>query len=179
MGGFRLLGETTNEDVADGIAFHHRTDDAFHRHVWFTDIQRTLGEALTTAGLARGPARAIAHVGPELLLDGALVAAHGATIDSTVASMQAGVSDLLPLVRAEHEVRWDRHLQRVAHWEPAGEPHDPAAVARRLHRILDRRPRLAFASDSIDVVGELLDPVADHISSTAAEFIDEISVELS
>lgn len=179
IGGFRLLGSTTNVQVSNGIAFHHRTDDAFHRHPWFTDLQRSLGESLHHAGLARGPVRAIAHVGPELLLDGALIADHGDTIDATLQSIRPGLGSLIPLVRDEHRAPWERHLQRVAGWQPSGETHDADAVARRLHRILLRRPRLAFGQDSIDAVGELLGPVADHIDRTAAEFINEISAQLS
>ena len=178
MGGFRLLGSTDDADVADGIAFHHRTDDAFHHHPWFVDVQRPLRSALLDAGLGRGASRAIAHVGPELLLDGWLIDADADLIEAAFAELSPNADALTPLVRAEHRERWNAHLRRAAAWRPGDEPHDPAAVAQRLHRILRRRPRLAFDSDRVGAVGDLLVPTNDHIGSTSADFMADLVTKL-
>ncbi len=182
MGGFRLLGSTDHGRVAAGIAFHHRTDEAFHHHVWFNDIQRPLREALLGAGLDRGPARAIAHVGPELLLDGRLIGPprggeNVEAIDAAFDTINGLHSDLASLVRSEHRERWGTHLDRAARWRPSGEDHRVEAIARRLHRILARRPRLAFDAGHIDAVAVHLAPVDEHIADTADSFVTEL-VEL-
>ena len=56
-----------------GIALHHTTDQAFHSDQWFLDLERELRHASATTTCPTVPRRACAHVGPELLLDGALL----------------------------------------------------------------------------------------------------------
>src|ERR1051325_9448351 len=62
-----------NGSLAEGIALHHAIDHAFHAHDWFLDAERDVRDSLRADGLPDGAARACAHVGPELLLDGALL----------------------------------------------------------------------------------------------------------
>src|SRR5262245_43693270 len=61
----------------DGCRFHHETDDLFHRAACFQSLCHAATRALSGAGVRRGPARAIAHVGIELLLDDWLAAEQG------------------------------------------------------------------------------------------------------
>ncbi|MEZ5230676.1 MAG: hypothetical protein R2710_29605 [Acidimicrobiales bacterium] len=186
MGGFRLLGDTTDDQITAGIGIHHRTDEAFHRHPWFTDLQRTLQSVLLDDGLSRGAARAVAHVGPELLLDASLLAAsgpgsgpgHGDTIGAALAELPTLGDDLAPLVRPAHRDDWAHHLDRVASWHPANDDHDVDAIARRLHRILSRRPRLTFGSEQIGVVATHLRSINDHVERTATVIVGELVGEL-
>lgn len=178
MGGFRLLGSTQHDRVTAGIAFHHRTDEAFHHHAWFNSIQFPLREALLDAGFSRGPARAIAHVGPELLLDGWLLGAGADAIDAAFDVLGSLRDQLTPLVLPEHRDRWSTHLDRASDWRPGHDAHDHHAVARRLHRILERRARLGFDVSQIGEAARLLETVNQHIGDTAADFIDELSAQL-
>lgn len=65
--------EPRDPEVARGLELHHRTDDVFHASDAFVTLQASLRAALEAGGLQGGPARAVAHVGVELLLDGALL----------------------------------------------------------------------------------------------------------
>jgi hypothetical protein len=63
------LIEVRNPDIRRGIELHHRTDDAFHRAPAFLALcAHALGE-LTEAGVRRGTARAVGHIGSEMFLD--------------------------------------------------------------------------------------------------------------
>ncbi len=180
IGRFRLLGSTHHPGIRSGIALHHRTDDAFHASPWFRDLQAGLHAALTERhGLARGPARAVAHVGPELLLDGALLRdrrLHLAT-DSAMASIGPNQEALGGLVTRDHS-DWARHLRDVASWPRPVDHDDPAAVARRLERILRRRPRLALDPNDIVIIEHELAAVADHINQTATRLADDLADQI-
>ena len=69
------VGSTRSRDaaIAAGVALHHATDGAFHELPAVTGLMRELDDRLAAAGCARGPRRAVAHIGVELLLDGVLV----------------------------------------------------------------------------------------------------------
>src|SRR6187402_1188694 len=61
--------QVTLPDLAAGLSFHHRTDDAFHGAPSFLEFSRRASSFLGERGLTRGSVRAVAHVGVELLLD--------------------------------------------------------------------------------------------------------------
>src|SRR6202012_4714776 len=68
------LAEPTDATVASGIELHHTTDAAFHGSAPVLGLMHELDERLDHLGCARGPRRAVAHIGVELLLEGVLVA---------------------------------------------------------------------------------------------------------
>lgn len=177
IGRFRLLGRTENVALAAGISFHHRTDTAFHRHGWFTSVQGELQSQLTGAGLGRGAARAVAHVGPELLLDGALETANGHQ-RSALDAIDLVADDTQSLVDDDRLAAWTQHLQRVSELGMPRDYDDPAAVAGRLHRILRDRPRLAFEPSQIEAVTVLLAAVQPRIVDTAPDLIADLVAEL-
>ncbi len=166
--------------VRDGIATHHRTDEVFHQHPWFTGRVRMLRDRLEARGLERGPARAIAHVGPEMLLDGALLGSASLdgqrpTIDATFAALDRHRLMLTDWTRpADRGFEWSTHLARlVDHGLPA-DYDDPSAVARRLLRILSGRPRLGFESSQLAIVVDELEAQYPTIASEAHVFLDTI-----
>ena len=181
MGRFRLLGATANASVAKGIFLHHRTDEAFHRHPWFTRRNRALIEQLQEAGVQRGPARACSHVGIELLLDGELLRHQSLTQATTTAFAAIGPRrpDLSSLVLAPHSERWLQHLDRLADHQLPTDYHDPWAVARRLQRILARRPRLALAQELVGTVAEVLAGHKPEIDATAGSLVAELTAEIA
>ena len=126
--------------VAGGIALHHATDAAFHRLPAVTGLMRELDEQLHRAGCARGPRRAVSHIGVELLLDGVLIDEPGYR-----AAYLAGLGHR-PALRwreAEGGARFAALLDRL---RDRGVPDDlrrPDAVAARVHRVLAHRPLLA------------------------------------
>ena len=65
------LGRPTLHDsvLATGVAFHHGTDEVFHDLPGFQRLSRQAFSWLLERGMPRGPARAVAHMGIEMLLD--------------------------------------------------------------------------------------------------------------
>ncbi|MFT7598508.1 MAG: hypothetical protein ACI8TP_001429 [Acidimicrobiales bacterium] len=176
IGRFRLLGTVDHSTVTAGIAFHHDTDAAFHSHPWFVDIQSRLHGSLVAAGLTRGAARAIAHVGPELLLDGSYLADRDKH-DQALAAVATIGDGLASLVAIDSE-GWMIHLRRVAEVGLPTDYADPAAVAARLHRILMRRPRLSFEETCVDDVAEILAERRLEIETIAGPLLAELVSQL-
>ena len=152
--------------LGGGIALHHATDQAFHADPWFLDFERELRSAFRADGLGDGAARA-RDVGPELLLDGALVEnpaiANGvATVYEQIAAPHDDVVDLAPV--DQHE-RWRAHLVGVATRLDPFTYDDATIVAQRLHHITAHRPRLAFSDEHVDAVAARLtrDPAAHRV----------------
>ncbi len=143
-------------DVLAGRALHHRADHAFHGHRRFQALDHALRAQLSASGLPPGAARACAHVGTELLLDGTIEASD------VVAPWRAALAEahlvhvaLSPVASAQWEI--------TVGWATRTRPADlaePTAVAERLFRILGRRPRLAFDPKA---VGAVADALADHL----------------
>jgi hypothetical protein len=134
--------------LRDGARLHERTDTAFHASATFAAFYREGIEALESRGLARGAARGAAHIGVELLLDGTLVD-EPATADAYLAALGAArepeVQTAIGWASRLGVRRWPRLCARL---EDQGVPHaycDPAAVAWRVRRALQRRPRLRLA----------------------------------
>lgn len=143
MAGVRFDRASMPARVVDGVMIHHRTDEAFHDSAWFVDVLRTDTPALLAAGLPRGAARACAHVGAELLLDGVLLEDDGvadAFGDVSAALDIALLGDLTP----EQEVAWARLFDRIRQGLGRAAYADPQAVAERLRFMLAHRPRLAL-----------------------------------
>ncbi len=180
MGRFRLMGDSADTDVRTGIAVHHATDDAFHRHASFTGVMARLRSDLDDDGIGRGPARAVAHVGPELLIDGRLLDQDDVidAIDAAFAEIENLGPALSTLVERDGEA-WGQHLSRVAGWGLPTDYADPQAVARRLHRILLRRPRLAFPDDQVGPIGQRLAAEQPAIDDALPDLVDDLEATLS
>ncbi|MDX2092850.1 MAG: hypothetical protein SFX73_33600 [Kofleriaceae bacterium] len=148
MSGARVTG-TSDLDVAAGIDLHHATDAVFHRLAPVTGLMRDLDKRLERGGCARGPRRAVAHIGVELLLDGVLldVADYrdayilGLEYEAPLTFRDDGDDELL-----------ERLLSRLrAH----GVPEDlrrPEAITQRLARMLAHRPLLAPSPQDLSVI---------------------------
>ncbi len=147
MAGLRLAAVHGDAPLERGVAFHHRSDDAFHGAPLFVDLQEQAREELERDGLDSGPAMAIGHVGVELLLDGWLVERLGVTPSYRYAIDEAAeVAVLLRFVGlepAQGEARWRALCERLVGAPVPQRYTEPAFVADRLIRILATRPRLA------------------------------------
>jgi hypothetical protein len=138
MCGVRVAG-TPDTDVAEGIALHHLTDKVFHALPVVTGLMRELDQKLERAGCARGPRRAVAHIGVELLLDGVLVDdpeyrdayTLGVEYDATIDWREP-----------DDRINFEGFLRRL---RARGVPDDlkqPESIAFRLGRMLAGRPLL-------------------------------------
>jgi hypothetical protein len=157
--GMLRLGRPTIHDavLTTGIAFHHGTDQVFHELQSFHRLSRQAFAWLSERSLPRGPARAVAHIGIEILLDEVL-AVDASARDAYRAALAVPLARLLAFENP-------RDAERLAALQAALltraatqlEP-TPELVAERIARSLAGRPRLAT-----DQAGQLL--VADWVTA--------------
>jgi len=139
MCGARVTG-TPDPDVAAGLDLHHRTDAVFHALPVVTGLMRELDERLLQGGCARGPRRAVAHIGVELLLDGILL--DEVRYRDTYLAGLAHEAELTWRA-ADDEQRFATLRSRLrAHGVPE-DLRSPESITLRLARVLARRPLLA------------------------------------
>jgi hypothetical protein len=148
MCGARVSG-SDDEDVAEGIALHHATDSAFHGAAAVTGLMRELDERLERGGCARGPRRAVAHIGVELLLDGVLV-----DNDEYRDSYMLGIEYDAPITWRNEgdEARFAVLLERLRKHGIPDDLKKPEAIVYRLSRMLASRPLLAPSSSDLAVI---------------------------
>jgi hypothetical protein len=149
--------------VADGVTLHLLTDDAFHHSRAFRELSRRAFTVLLDRGVRRGPARAAAHVGVELLIDTALAwslqnAANFGAGDrlpfehaprNYYRALRLGS---LPLPTAKFERPEDaacfmQLCRRLAHAGVQRFRVTPHQAMRHLARALQGRPRIQMSAD--------------------------------
>lgn len=140
--------------LARGVELHHATDSAFHAAEPFLRLMQTARALLTEAGLARGSARAVAHIGVEILLDEVL-AGDERSCDAYLAALTSAQANTSALAfhAAEDAARYLGLLNALG---ARGAPRSavPAEqVAGRIERMLRGRPRLALAEAELAAVG--------------------------
>jgi hypothetical protein len=142
--GMLRLGKprVTDDALARGVSFHHRTDHAFHDLPSFQRLSRQTFAWLTQRSLPRGPARAVAHVGIEILLDEVMArdaAARNAYLSALSVPLDQALSFDTPgdLVRLE-TLRRNLSEHAATQLAPTAE-----LVALRIRRTLAGRARLA------------------------------------
>ena len=140
--------------LARGVTFHHRTDAVFHGTAVFRSLQSQASEHLLALGVRRGPVRAVAHVGVELLIDAALAwslaeatpSESAASDESYLGALELGsapLNSLAPEVWSESQ----RLMGLCQRLRQAGVDRfrvDADGAMTELGRILARRPRLAL-----------------------------------
>ena len=162
------LRPTPDGAYAGGIGVHHRADAAFHALPWFRDATSTLRRSLIEAGMPPGPARAAAHVLPELALDGRLHDRPG--VAHAVAVVLERVAhpdrDLLALVDDPSAPRWADGLRAIGTRARPDRYRDPAWVARGVIVATSGRRRIEVAPDHAPLLEReaerlLTDPAVD------------------
>lgn len=138
------LREAEPRALAEGVAFHHRTDALFHGLPAFVSTCAAAREELEADGVERGVAMAAAHVGIELLLDGVWLdePAVDRAYLAAIAHTERVPDEALTWRRPEHASRFAGLCERLRAWGSPTGYRDPEEVGRRLVRILSRRPRL-------------------------------------
>jgi hypothetical protein len=163
--------------LADGIALHHRTDAAFHTLPAVLGLMRELDDILERGGCARGPRRAVAHIGVELLLDGVLVgesayrAAYTAGLDADAAG-----------VRWREDDGPARFAILIARLRDRGVPddlRDPEAIAVRLHRMLAHRPLLAPGDGDMRAIRRALGEYRHRVEVAAETVLRGVRTRLT
>jgi acyl carrier protein phosphodiesterase len=160
--------------VSAGIAHHHLADEAFHCAPRFLEVQARGVDELEQAGLGRGAARAVAHVGPELLLDGLLLD-DDLTAEAYLEAVALPAREDLGLrFRDDGADRFVRLQQRLATHGLPEDYRSPERVALRLEQILSRRPRLALAPADRDRVVPFLERARETLRAGLGELLGQI-----
>lgn len=160
------LAEEAPEAIAAGIRHHRAVDLAFHGQPAFLDLTERWRDRLSRElGLRRGVARAVAHVGIELLLDGWLVG-DGAPRPAYRAGLEAGrqhYAERCPALGDAFERLLASPLPRAYS--------DPEVAAERIRRILSRRPRLALDSQTVSELVPALGQLSTELAVHAEELV--------
>ena len=187
MAGLRHRGSRLTA-VGDGVDYHHACDAIFHELPRFLDALARERRALRELGLPTGPARAVSHIGVELMIDGGL-----ARRESAVELYRRAISD--PRVEAGDAVdwsvdprrsedlgvgeRWSRAYARLRHGRLPVAYGDPEFVAARIAGVLAPRPRLAVPEERSAAVGEWAKAALPRYAAVAEKFVEETRLGLS
>jgi len=169
----------THAVLERGVGFHHLTDHVFHELPAFQALSHAAHGELRTRGVGRGPARAVAHVGIEIMLDMTLGQSASAR-SAYLAGLEAGMRPDLVAGVAWSATDRERLVDLLETLVRRGVVLDTssAIVVQRIQRTLARRPRLAFGADDPPRVLDWVEATrADVVTSTPA-LVDELHREL-
>jgi hypothetical protein len=165
-------------DLGAGMAFHHRSDEVFHRHATFTGWQRSAFEWLIAAGVERGPARAVAHMGIELLLDAELCKLAPHRITYLRALTASEVASQLQNCTQEHAHAVEAVRGRLVQFGAEFHEFGDAEIATRFARILAHRPRLALAACEIPVITDWVSAFRGPVQAGSSALLETLHIEL-
>jgi len=168
-------------EVGRGVEYHHECDAVFHELPWFLQHTVRLRDELLEGGVDRGPARASAHAGLEMLLDGALVD------DEYVQSRVRGALDtlddqaeLLAELAAEHDrERWVAAVRRIARALDTNGYADPASITMRLQRMTAGRRRIELRADHTAAVAAVLERAQPQVLVAAPGVLATVRDEVT
>jgi hypothetical protein len=165
-------------ELARGVSFHHLTDHLFHELTAFQHLSRSAFTWLSERGMPRGPARAVAHIGIEILLDEELARDERAR-ESYRAALSLPLVSFLEFAGTDDGARLDSLQQALLGRAASERSPAPEIVAARIARTLAGRPRLAT-----DPAGQalLVDWVAQsrrEVSAQAPELLAILRAQLA
>jgi len=153
VGMLRLSRPEVEDGVlAHGVRFHHQTDEAFHDLPEFLRLSREAFAWLSERGLPRGPARAVAHIGIEMLLD-EVFATDPAARDAYRAALGVPLGSLLRFPVAPDTTRLSALQKTLLDRASTALAVPPELLAERIRRTLAGRPRLATDDAGQELLG--------------------------
>lgn len=168
----------THPHVVHGVMLHHATDAAFHQGSAFLDHQAAAREHLSQTPMRRGPRRAVAHVGVELILDAALRTPRRMQV--YVAALEAGLRRTtlqgVPFLRSLQLRTLFRTLIQRA---PYVTPQEPSGVVERLERALWARPALRLDAAELPVIFDWAQSAWQPIHDASQPWLDHLTQTVS
>ena len=166
----------TSPKVASGRAHHVAVDAQFHANPAFTAMQAWAARELIRAGVPRGPARGAAHVGIELLLDGALAGDAPARAAYARSLAAADTTTGSPFVWRDEvsRVRWCGLVDRLRGGAVPASYRDCGFVADRVIGALAGRPRLALGGDDATALRRFMPAVAARVTAEVQALAGDI-----
>lgn len=159
-----------------GIRLHHETDRVFHDSQVFRALERRSSSELRSAGLPKGPRRALAHIGVELLIDAELAARapewlgysralrYGATVPC---------GERLEWAAEGTGQRFASLCARLASVAPSAA--DTPRIAQRLAAALAGRPRVALQPGDVPLVERWLDACRPEVAASISALLAELA----
>lgn len=172
---------TEHAAIDQGMRFHWRTDDAFHRSPAFGDLTHAAVTWLSARGVRSGSALAAAHVGVEILLDAALAGdalAQRAYLAALDGAGPDGLARHVTWASDDQAARFDNLRERLRERGAIVADVTPEVVAGRLRRVLHDRPRLALDDPAELAVREWVATARARISATAVPLVQELTARL-
>lgn len=170
----------SHEAISAGLLFHHVTDDAFHGSRAFLEFSGQASTFLRQRGLSRGSARAVAHVGVELLIDAALAEnrANEAYLSAIECALTVRMSDHIHWLDGDAKGRFKHLCHSLLERGAVRADPSPELIAERLRVILADRPRLALDDQAQTVVRDWAMTARPSISAGAAALLAEVERRL-
>jgi hypothetical protein len=167
MAGIRLDRRALGGPIAAGVRCHHLTDAAFHRAPAFVAGSRALTRDLMAVDVPRGAARAVGHVGWELLLDGPLLRTP---TEAAFHEAMGLAGEVTAVLRPDDRPAW---AALIAHRRrpPALRYDDPEWVADRCVGILAGSPRLRLPPEDAPQVAAVLAIHAEAVTAAGDEVL--------
>lgn len=175
MSGARVA-RASDAEVQAGIDLHHATDAAFHVLPAVTGLMRELDGILAGRNCARGPRRAVAHIGIELLLDGVLTATP-AYRDAYLAGI--GHDAVIEWREADDDQRMATLLARLRGYGVPEDLTEPESVTFRLSRILGHRPLLAPSPEDLRAISASLFDIQPRVRVATETVLRGLRAQLS
>jgi hypothetical protein len=169
----------TPDALGAGVRFHHLTDHAFHELRSFRAFCAESTRWLDAQNVRRGTARAVAHVGVELLLDAALAEGETARARYFAALGAARQGELFaPCLYNPEECARLAGLAEVLEDRGISRNPDTALVITRLERALAARPRLAIEPRDQAAIGAWVELFRDRVVASAPDLVSELTSTL-
>lgn len=179
MVGLRL-GPTDDGELAAGIAHHHQVDLLFHSAPQFVRHMAGIARALEAEGLNRGAARAVGHLGVELLIDGALAAQGHSQTEYFAALGVLDDEDAGPAPWATSTTEALRRLCARLRSAPLPAAYaNPELVSLQLQRILQPRQRLRFSPEQQPLVLKVLSQRQASLDAEVPALLASLQDELA
>jgi hypothetical protein len=162
-------------ELREGIAFHHATDAVFHQATTFIELNQEALRFLRDAGVARGPARAIAHIGTEMLLDAALVR-RAEYHDGYLEALRYAATTPLGMVWPNEPLAVDFTSLAAHLLERGAAAHsaEPERLVFRLGRALGGRARLEPCESELPHIASFGEKFAARVESAAEPLLGEV-----
>ncbi|MDB4989244.1 MAG: hypothetical protein JWN04_4422 [Myxococcaceae bacterium] len=184
MAGTRLgadsaqVSDARHDALRGGIALHHRTDEAFHGAPAFVSLQQGALDQLSALGIARGTARAVAHVGVEMFIDGELIRAPEVA-DAYTKALHAGHDFTSVFVDSDGAARWELLRQRLIVYGAPYDYREPESVLTRLQLMLRARPRLAIDTATLPLLRQALPGLQRKVIAELSGLLTTLRAHLS
>lgn len=173
-----MVGSTASRFVTGplrrGVWLHHATDRAFHDGPQFLAHQEAARSLLATLPVRRGPRRAVAHVGVELILDSALNTPS--RLERYVSALEVGLQGAaLRGVPFLERLQLRSLLKTLGRRAAYVTPSAPSGVVERLERALWARPALRLSAAELPHVQEWADQAWQPIHSDSRSWLSDLT----